>query len=216
MRLFRKEDVAGDVRRRKVEILLHSTHLTINLPRILEDGYVDTARGLRGRLGEHAERLLHDPRRLEKFAVGLDYINCSLTDPNYELLYARSKSAWQAEWVHFKLSLELLSHPDTMFCPVSAAQDHGQHVTTGLEGFRTMFAEQVDTYSRDGLSKNEPTHPQAEVLINGKLPLELVQEIITPDAQAMNEVQRLLEFYHQKIPVTVEPKFFLWPKRLKK
>jgi hypothetical protein len=213
---FGNQDIASELRRRKIEFLLHSTHLTINLPRILEDGFVDTARGLRARLGEHAERLMHDPRRLEKFAVGLDYINCSLTVPNYELLYARSGSAWQAEWVHFKLNLDLLPHPETMFCAVSAAKDFGQHVTQGLDGFRALFAEQVDSYSRKGLPKSEPTHPQAEILIKGKLSLDSVNEIITPNSPAMFEVERLLEYYHRKIPVTVEPKFFLWPKRLMK
>ncbi len=213
---FGKANVAHELKRRKIELLLHSTHVSINLPQIFEDGFIDTARGLRARLGAKAERLLHDPRRLEKFSVGLDYINCSITSPNFELLYARSKSAWQSEWVHFVLDTKLLELPDTLFCPVSAAQDYGKHVQSGLTGLQTMFDEQVETWKRTDLHKSEPTHPQAEALIKGRLSLDSVTEILTANGQVASEVERLAAFYHRKVRVKIEPKLFLWPKRLKK
>ncbi|MBL0061759.1 MAG: DUF4433 domain-containing protein [bacterium] len=213
---FGKADIAHELKRRKIDLLLHSTHVSINLPQIFEDGFIDTARGLRSRLGAKAERLLHDPRRLEKFVVGLDYINCSITTPNFELLYARSKSAWQTEWVHFVLDTKLLEHPDTLFCPVSAAQDYGQHVQYGIAGLQSMFAEQVETWTRTGLHKSEPTHPQAEALVKSRLSLDNVTEILTANGQVATEVERLTAFYHRNVRVKIGPKLFLWPKRLKK
>ncbi len=213
---FAPDDIARELKRRKIEWLLHSTHVAINLPQIFSDGYIDTARGLRARLGDKAERLLHDPRRLEKFSIGLDYINCSLTVPNFELLYARSGSAWQAEWIHFRLELNLLENSDTLFCLVSAAQDYGQHVTNGLTGLRSMFADRVDTYDRAKLSKSDPTHPQAEVLVKGPLQLSTVTEILVSDGRTAQEVERLAEFYKRDTKVRIEPKLFIWPKRLKK
>lgn len=213
---FDKQTIPYEVARRGIDLLLHSTHVSINLPQIFEDGFIDTARGLRSRLGAKAERLLHDPRRLEKFAVGLDFINCSISTPNFELLYARSKSAWQTEWVHFVLDTKLLGHPDTLFSPVSAARDYGQHVQSGIVGLQSMFAEQVETWTRTDLQKNEPTHPQAEALVKGSLPLEFVTEILTANGQVANEVERLTAFYHRNVRVKIEPKLFLWPKRLKR
>lgn len=213
---FGKADIAHELKHRKIDLLLHSTHVSINLPQIFEDGFIDTARGLRSRLGAKAERLLHDPRRLEKFAVGLDYINCSITTPNFELLYARSKSAWQSEWVHFVLDTNLLENADTLFCPVSAAQDYGQHVQSGLTGLQSMFAEQVETWTRTDLQKSEPTHPQAEALVKSRLSLDSVREILAANGQVATEVERLTVFYHRNLRVKIEPKLFLWPKRLKK
>ncbi|NUO20116.1 DUF4433 domain-containing protein [bacterium] len=212
---FAKKTISRELRRRDITLLFHSTHLTINLPQILEDGFIDTARGLRTRFGAKAERLLHDPRRLENFAVGLDYINCSITTPNFELLYARSKSAWQSEWVHLLLDTKLLEHPDTLFCSVSAAQDYGARVQAGFAGLQSMFAEKVDNWTRTDLQKNEPTHPQAEALVKGSLPLECVSEILTANGQVATEVERLAAFYHRNVRVEIEPKLFLWPKRLK-
>lgn len=213
---FRKPTLVRELRKREIELLLHSTHVTINLPQIFQDGFIDTARGLRTRLGEKAERLLHDPHRLEKFTVGLDYINCSLTVPNYELLYARSKSAWVSEWAHFVIDLDQLEHEETLFCPVCAAHEKGCHVQEGLCGFTAMFAERIDNWDRTGLLKNEPTHPQAEVLIKGALPLSSITEILVGDGQTAMEVERLGAFYKRRTRVRIEPRLFVWPERLKK
>lgn len=214
--LFGKPTIARELRRREIQRLLHSTHLTINLPQIFEDGFVDTARGLRERLGPKAERLLHDPKRFEQFSVGLDYLNCALTVPNFELLYARSKAAWPREWVHLTLDVKLLERDDTLFCAVSAAQDSGAHVRSGLEGMREMFAECVYSWSRAELHKNEPTHPQAEVLVKHRLPFDRIREILVGDFAIAQEVERLAEFHHRDIITSVEPKLFLWPRRLRK
>ena len=213
--LFGPLTPARELARREIDLLLHSTHLTINLPQMFADGLLDTARGLRTRLGDKAERLLHDPARLEKFAVGLDYINASVTTSNFELLYARSRSAWQVEWVHLVLDLKLLEREDTLFCPVSAAQDFGAHVTSGVAGLQSMFAEQVEPWTRSGLTKSEPTHPQAEVLIKGALDLAHVRELLVSSGAIEDEVQRLAAHYHRKVTTRVSPKHFLWPARLK-
>jgi len=214
--LFGKPSIRSEIASRDLRLLLHSTHLTINLPQIFADGFLDTARGLRSRLGAKAERLLHDPERLEKFAVGLDYLNCAVTVPNFELLYARSQNAWQREWVHLVLDMKLIEQPETLFCPVSAAQDFGTHVTSGVAGLQSMFAEQVEPWNRSGLHKSEPTHPQAEVLIQGPLSIDHVREIIVYTGEIEIEAQRLAEFHHRKIATQVLPKLFLWPGRLKK
>lgn len=216
MEWFKKPSIPREIRKREIDTLMHSTHVTINLPQIFQDGFIDTARGLRSRLGERAERLLHDPRRFESFAVGHDYINCSVTVPNYELLYARSKSAWSSEWAHLILNIELLEQEETLFCAVCAAQENGKHVQCGPCGFVAMFDERVAEWDRTGLVKNEPTHPQAEVLVHGARPLSSVVEILVGDGQTAMEVERLASFYKRQLRVRVEPRLFVWPERLKK
>jgi hypothetical protein len=211
---WRPANIESELRQRKIELLLHSTHLYRNLPGILESGKIDTAAGLIARLGrERAARYLHDPQRYERFTVGLDCVNCALTLPNVELLYRRSKGDWKSDWVHCALDLELLSGTRAKFCAMSAAHDRGRHVDTGLGALRAMFAEHVEGMPRDGCSAALPTHPQAEVLIEHAIAIELVTCIIAASEEAAREIRRLCEYYGRKIDVEARPQLFVWPER---
>ena len=213
--MFLRPTIAKEVKKRGITLLLHSTHLYKNLPLILEDGWIHSARELIDRYGlDHAARLLHDPRRYEQFAVGLDYINASLTTPNVELLYHRSQTVWQSEWVHLALDLSLLSLPTTRFSPVSAASARGRHIAPGLDGFRAMFAAPPGKPSRGNLSPAQPTHPQAEVLILGPLRLSWIRAILVPHRNTLHEVARLCEHHMRDIPVEITPHLFVWPAHL--
>jgi hypothetical protein len=209
--------VQSEVRKRGISLLLHSTHVFRNLPLILQEGRIETAQGLINRYGhERAARLLHDPLRYEKFTVGLDYLNCSLSVPNCELLYHRSKSAWQSEWVHLALDVSLIYRIVTLFAPLNAAVEHGRSIGSGLSAFQSLFADHVEGYSRKGVSANCPTHPQAEVLIKGALPLEFVQKILVPSENVAHGVRDLLDMNELRIPVECAPQLFVWPERLMK
>jgi hypothetical protein len=214
MGLFGTRSISGEVRRRHITLLLHSTHLYKNLPQILKDGTLDTVRTIRLRYGNAAARFLHDPHRYEKFAVGLDYLNATLTVPNYELLYHRSKGDWKSEWVHLALDVSLLEQDDTRFSPVSAAADCGKNVKSGIEGFRSLFAETIEDVDRTNLPPHTPTHPQAEILLRGPLSLDPVRSIIVADPNVAVEVERLCEQYGRAIRVECLPHFFVWPERL--
>lgn len=214
---FTVKTIDGEIKSRRITRLLHSTHLYVNLPRILEMGWIQTAGELRRELGfEKAGRYLHDAQRYEQFAIGLDFLNCSISVPNYELLYHRSKANWKAEWVHLALNITLLSRDSTRFCAVSAAKKFGEHVGAGHPSFRELFAEHVDRWNRIGLEKHEPTHPQAEVLVAGSQRVEMVTSIIVPSEEVRLEVSRLCERHSRAISVDVAPQFFVWPKRLVK
>jgi len=213
-RFFSANPIGDELRRRGVSLLLHSTHLYRNLSQVFADGALLTARALKDRYGDDASRFLHDSVRYEKFAVGLDFINASLTLPNVELLYRRSKSEWTADWIHFALDLSLLSRADTLFCPVSAATEMGKHLKGGKDGLRAMFAEKVEQSKREQIPHNAPTHPQAEVLIHGSLPLRHVQKIVVPSENIAGEVMRMMEPRGQTIRVEVLPQLFVWPKWL--
>jgi len=212
--LFPARSVLSEARRLGVHRLLHSTHLYKNFPHILSDGALFPVRELVRLYGSSASRFLHDPRRYEKFAVGLDYINCSLSFPNCELLYHRSHADWKCEWIHFCLKLDLLNRVDTLFCPVSAASDFGKHLKEGLDGFRLMFADSVAGHARDGLPREVPTHPQAEILVRGPLDLSLMESVIVPDTDIALEIERLCERHGHPLHVEVLPQFFVWPKWL--
>jgi len=213
--MFFKPSIPKEIKKREITLLLHSTHLHKNLPLILTDGRIHTAQELIARYGqERAARLLHDPHRYEQFTVGLNYINASLTVPNVQLLYHRSQSEWQTEWVHFAFDLSLLELPTTRFSPVSAAAGCGQFIAAGLDGFQAMFADFVETYSRNHLPLSEPTHPQAEVLIHGSADLASVQAIYVPHRTTLLEVARLCERHARPIPIHIAPHLFVWPARL--
>lgn len=214
--LFLRKTAKSEAKRRGVQRLFHSTHLYKNLPAILSDGAIYTARDLAKHYGSSAGRFLHDPRRYERFAVGLDFVNASLTFPNCELLYKRSRTEWKCEWIHFSLKLDLLNKSDTLFCSVSAATDFGKHLQSGLSGFQGMFADPVDGYSRAILTADIPTHPQAEILIRGSLDLENVESIIVPDLAVAGEIERICDQNNRRIRVEILPQFFVWPKWLAK
>jgi hypothetical protein len=216
MMLFPSRTVLSEARSLGVRLLLHSTHLYKNFPHILSDGALLPPRELSRLYGSSAGRFLHDPRRYEKFTVGLDYINCSLSFPNCELLYHRSHADWKCEWLHFCLRLDLLNRSDTLFSPVSAAADFGKYLQSGLNGFRLMFANEVVGHTRAGLPREVPTHPQAEVLVRGPLDLSSVESIIVPDANIAFEIERLCEQHGLSLRVEVLPQFFVWPKWLLK
>ncbi len=213
---FVRRTVESEVRRRRIERLLHSTHLYRNLPQILENGCIETAGGLLAKYGsEKAARFLHDPNRYEKFAIGLDYVNCSLTFPNAELLYHRSKSGWQMEWVHFSLRPALLYKEDTRFCAVSAAYERGMHVGQGHDAFRGLFQDEVNGIKRArSLAANVPTHPQAEVLIHGAVPLSDVVCVFVCSGEDRESVGQLCERWRRNLRIEVAQQLFVWPERL--
>ncbi len=212
-----RHTIRREIRTRGITLLLHSTHLHKNLPLILADGRIHTAQDLIARYGsERAARLLHDPHRYEQFAVGLNYVNASLTVPNVQLLYHRSHAEWQAEWIHFAIDLSLLDLPATRFSAVSAAARRGEFITAGVDGLQSLFAESVDGFSRDGLSRAEPTHPQAEVLIQGSIDLAKVTAIYVPHRATQLEVARLCDLHARSIPIAIAPHLFVWPSRLTK
>ncbi len=214
MGLFGKPSVSKELRRRKIKLLLHSTHLYTNFPAILKDGLLRSAGSLKKLNLAQAKRFLHDPNRYEKYAVGLNFINCSLSEPNFELLYKRSKSGWETEWLHFELNPDLLMRDSTKFCAVSAARDRGKQVAAGVTGFQAMFADNVDEHSRDKIEKALPTSPQAECLIQGDIPLNEIQAIHVSNPPIAEEVSRLCEQHNRKIPVRISPQLFIWPSRL--
>jgi hypothetical protein len=206
-----------EIKARGLQYLLHSTHLFENLPQILTDGKLQTARTIIEAHGhDQALRFLHDPFRYEQFAVGLDYVNCSLTLPNAELLYRRSKSDWKTEWVHMALDLKLLERNETLFAPVSAAAERGKHLQTGAEGLRAIFADTVEGYDRKDLRADGPTHPQAEILIKGAVEWKEIRAIFVPNGIVLEGVKDLCARAGRKIEIAVKPQLFVWPKRLMK
>lgn len=211
MRLFGSRSASACARRRGAA-LLHSTHLYKNLVHILNDNALHSAGGLRARHGsEPAARFLHDPRRYERYMVGLDYLNASLSVPNVELLYQRSKSEWKSEWIHLELDLELLDDPHTLFCPVSAATDFGKYVVSGPDGFAALFVANVNDRTRAGLPKAVPTHPQAEVLLRGPLALGRIRAVHCPTLDVATEARRLCERCERSLSVQVSPHLYVWP-----
>jgi hypothetical protein len=207
--------VPSEVKRRKISLLLHSTHLYKNLPQIIADKTLSTAGDLIAKFGhERAHKYLHDLKRYEQLAVGLDYLNCSLTVPNFELLYHRSKTTWKSEWIHLAVDLSLLYKEETLFSPVSAAQEQGKFLRSGIDGLKSLFDPQVEEFSRSDLPDHIPTHPQAEVLVKGSLPIVALQKILVADVQTAQEVERLLSLHDLYIKVEAVPHLFVWPERL--
>lgn len=213
--LFRRDPILTEVRRRGIALLLHSTHIYRNLAQILSDGALLTARGLREKYGvDGAARYQHDAFRYEKFVTGLDYLNCSVSIPNAELLYHRSRADWKVEWAHFSLDLSLLAHSETLYSPLNAAAERGTHVQTGVEGLRGLFHPKIEEYDRGGLPHNAPTHPQAEVLVRGAQDFSRIRAVYVADAATAEEVQRLCDRHGRRLKVQAAPQLFVWPRRL--
>jgi hypothetical protein len=103
----------------------------------------------------------------------------------------------------------------TLLCPHNAAGWKGIHVASGIEHFRSMFAEEVEapqgTWKRRGQPRSCPTDAQAEVLVHRRIPLADIQAVaVETSSQAADthEILKQLNAPVESLPFIVCPEFY--------
>ncbi|MBF8962992.1 DUF4433 domain-containing protein [Pontibacter sp. FD36] len=170
---------------RKIEYLVHFTP-TINLLSIIENGYLYSRTYL-----EHLDIEQTDILDFVEFTDEVryddkNYINLSLSFPNYFLLNRfREKTANEPHinWCILKIDPKYIYQRDTLFAVTNAASRCAKHqygISGDLEKFQTLFRDSLSIsafsgnriVSRGSLKAKYPTDVQAEILVKDKINYE--------------------------------------------
>ncbi|MDB4632865.1 DarT ssDNA thymidine ADP-ribosyltransferase family protein, partial [bacterium] len=189
-------DVAGDpamspkayLQERGVDYLLHFTR-TSQLPRIAREGLRP-----RAELETSWKRPpFNDPLRLDHRR---DSVCCSIGFPNYAMFYTvREREGDRTWWCVLGIEVSILDHLPALFCIENAAaagavEDAIQRSIAG-DPIRALFGnvkckQGLVRRSSLGLESIHPTHPQAEVLLEGTIPPQFIRGVLFPDEAGRN------------------------------
>jgi hypothetical protein len=124
------------------------------------------------------------------------------------------------DWVCLLLSPQHLWSETTLLCRHNAAGWEGIHVSSGLDGFMSMFADEVEaprgTWKREQQPFCCPTDAQAEVLVHRRVPLRDVLGIVVESEDQAGTTCAILEQLKAPVgdlPLFVCPDFYL-PRQL--
>ena len=146
-----------------------------------------------------SERQCLNATDLERLDGHTNYICCSIEYPNgWYFSTARSREIIFQDWVILLITPDYLWKPGARFCPINAASGYGRHISDGIQGFRSLYKNQV-IGARGSTIQRMPTHllscptdNQAEILIPDRVKIEDITGIVVRDeVQAANEKARL-------------------------
>jgi hypothetical protein len=207
--------IRAEAERREISRLTHFTPMR-NLVHIAtsDEGLQST------KMMSEEERAEFNQQDLQRLDCHPDHISCTIEYPNAYYYRNKRREARGEErlfpsWVCLLLSPKHLWAERTLLCPHNAAGRGGERVSSGLECFMSMFADEVDapqaTWVRQKHPECCPTDAQAEVLVHRQIPLEDVLGIVveTP-AQAGDTYASLdqLGAPMEALPFFVCPQFF--------
>ena len=156
----------------------------------------------------------HNPTDPDRYDGRDDLICCSIEYPNtYYFAKVRDQDHLFKDWVVLMIDLRYLWHPDTCFCPCNAARSRGAHIQTGINGFRSLYADTSPGINFARSARHLPAAPtdiQAEVLLNDPIPLQFINSIaVHTEEQAHREICRLrLQGITLMKPIYIAPDFF--------
>jgi hypothetical protein len=209
------EAIRAEAERREISRLAHFTPVR-NLVHI-----VNSDEGLKSTKTmaeeERAEFNQQDLQRLDRYP---DHISCTIEYPNaYYYRNKRSEARGEErlfpDWVCLLLAPKHLWAETTLLCPHNAAGWGGERVSSGLESFMSMFADEVEaprrTWRRQSQPDCCPTDVQAEVLVHRQVPLlDVLGIVVESESQARDTYVKLeqLEAPVDDLPLFICPTFF--------
>lgn len=184
--MTRRSEIERILKERNIKVLLHFTQLK-NLPSILTSG-------LKPRNAIDKDALFNDEHRLDNH---LDTVSLSIHHPN-DPMFFKYRTQLRAEdpnsdWCVLGIHSSILLDYDALFCnrnaasaTISCLDEEELRKPESLEG---MFEEIVGHESREEqcLKPNDPTDVQAEILLKGTIPPELIVGIVFTSRQAKKD-----------------------------
>lgn len=175
-----KEMIKNVMAEHKITKLYHFTRIE-NLPSILQHGIIPVGQLAASDINYYNNDML----RLD----GCKDASClSISFPNYKMFYRLRKQDEKAAWVVLELDARILYELDCAFCYANAAR--GDVSALSVEERRSaaalanMFAERG--HSREELTREYPTDPQAEVLAFAKIPPEFIKCVYVENTSVEN------------------------------
>ena len=156
------------VHNRKITSVTHFTRVE-NLKSILRYGIMsrDKIQFL------YPEYLYNDPSRLDK---NMSHTSCSISFPNADLFYKWRQRYRDSNWAVLILHPKILWEKDCLFYPTNAASGvfsaYDLNDLKGAQALENMFTYHADLREHY-LEDCDPTDLQAEVMIPGRIDLEM-------------------------------------------
>jgi hypothetical protein len=206
------EQIRNYAQSRGITELVHFTRIE-NLASILQRGLIPRADLEHD---HHIGAVFNDGLRLEKRR---SYSCMSITHLNFQMFHKYSKLSPEAEWCIISFDVSVMWRHECLFCATNAATAGAIAVSESLgwskDGLERLFDRTANTVhgpvERErlmpgGLPANRTSHPQAEVLVRGRIDTEFIRTIA---------VKHWLELPHAKdqsrgkdIPVIVNAEAF--------
>lgn len=168
------QEIQAILQNRKIEYLVHFTKMS-NLQNILVNGLI-----ARDKIDDGSYfAFVNDPLRLDNHR---DTISMSVSFPNYKMFFKYRKMS-SDNWVVLLFDAKLLLLKKVYYCKHNAADRRirGQKVEAlmGAHAFSGMFDEIENMQSRQeqNLRINDPTDPQAEILVVGAIEPSYIRHI---------------------------------------
>lgn len=203
-----KDEIMDKAAMRGIDSCVHFTNVT-NLPSILQCGILPKET----MDNEWIEYNENDSLRLDGHP---NATSLSFTSPNYKMFYKYRMQNPEKRWAVLIIDSEKVISLDCAYCYTNAANSQIANIPLKelmtVQAFDAMF-EEVDGQAsrlRMRLSDNEPTDPQAEILVFGEIPSEAIKYIIFDDYYTMQQYRPLLDQIH--IPCSCDRGPFL-PRR---
>lgn len=186
-----KDEILNKATMRGIDSCIHFTNVT-NLPSILQYGILSK----KTMDEEWIEYNENDSLRLDGYT---DATSLSFTSPNYKMFYKYRQQNPAKRWAVLIIDSETIISLDCAYCYTNAANSKITAIPLKqlmtVQAFDNMFAEINDYVSRARmrLSDNEPTDPQAEILVFDEIPPEAINYIIFDDYYTMQQYKPLLD-----------------------
>ena len=175
-----QEAIQAIVQRRKIDFLVHFTPVQ-NLPSILQHGILP-----RSELEDQGISAIYpDTLRLDQF---LGRISASISFPNYQMLYQKTAAFTGCEFCICVVAPRVLWERHCLFTIRNAAasgqRDAAVRADWSSQALEAMFFEPISNPAGQAIrtARRLPDHfttnPQAEVLIEGHIPSDWIQQIM--------------------------------------
>lgn len=196
-------------RERDVKVLMHFTRAR-NVPSILENGLL-SRKDLE--VQGYNNATFNDSSRFDDCR---DAICLSVSFPNYQMFY-RFRNQIHEPWIVICIDVRALWELDCAFCRENAASNDIRRITIEqrkeVSSFASMFSDHVGggyMARRDQLNipNHYPTHPQAEVLVFGRIDPSYFQAIHFADFASRNQYKVQLATTHKHIATTLSTTYF--------
>lgn len=194
------------IKQRHIKYLIHFTKSS-NLPFIFgndknKNGILST-QAVKDQFGSGH---VWDKKRLDNQQ---DHVCCSVQRINLAYYRIRVKEEKERgdifnQWVTVFVNPMIINNT-SLFCPTNSARGSGKYITSGIDGFKSLFNDKVPGKGPDrnylDLDPCFPTDYQAEVLIKNKIPKSDLLGVAFPNDSKDVEVKRLEFWSPKKIPV---------------
>lgn len=197
-----RQQIIQDAKQRDIVNFVHITNVE-NLPSILLNGICSKAY----LEDNNIEYDCADAKQINRIE---DAISISVTFPNYKMFYSLRQENEKVEWVVLLLDAKQVLSLDCAFCYTNASSNEIFNIPLELrktyEAFEQMFL-RIGHEKYRGLSPNEPTDPQAEILVFNLIPASFIKKVIFEKYEVKIKYASLLN--KMSIPYNIDERYFL-------